>query len=102
MEKHGFIASAKDIRGTVKHVVGKLVADAEPMSDGKANRMEGKVQTTVGSREEKLEDICARLRNSLPAIEITIGYFLVGRVPVRVEKMREDKNVELQPGSAGS
>jgi uncharacterized protein YjbJ (UPF0337 family) len=78
MEKHGFIASAKEIRGPVKHVVGKLVGDAEPMSGGKTDRMEGKVQTTVGSREDKLEEICAKLRNSLPAIEITIGYFLVG------------------------
>jgi uncharacterized protein YjbJ (UPF0337 family) len=101
MEKHGFIASAKEIRGPVKHVVGKLVGDAEPMSGGKTDRMEGKVQTTVGSREDKLEEICAKLRNSLPAIEITIGYFL-GGVSVRVEKMREDKNVELHSSSSGS
>jgi uncharacterized protein YjbJ (UPF0337 family) len=102
MEKHGFVASAKEIRGAVKHVLGKTVGDAEPMSDGKADRMEGKVQNTVGSREDVLEEICARLRNSLPAIEITIEHFPAKRMPVRVEKMREDENVELRSGSSGS
>jgi uncharacterized protein YjbJ (UPF0337 family) len=102
MEKHGFVASAKEIRFAVKHVVGKAGGDAEPMSDGKADRMEGKVQNTVGSREDVLEEICARLRNSLPAIEITIEHFPAKRVPVRVEKMQQDKNVGLHAGSSGS
>jgi len=79
MANDGFVASAREIRGAVKHVVGKAGGDAMLMSDGQADGMEGKVQDTVGSHDEVLERICARLRDSLPAIEINIEHFPTNR-----------------------
>jgi uncharacterized protein YjbJ (UPF0337 family) len=79
MDKDGFVASAREIRGAVRHVVGKAVGDTEPMSDSKADRMEGKVQNSVGRHDAVLEEICARLRDKLPAIEITIDHFPANR-----------------------
>jgi len=80
LDKDGFVASAKEIRGAVKHVVGTAAGgDAMLMSDGKAGEMEGNVQNTIGRHDDVLEEICARLRKSLPGIEITIEHFPANR-----------------------
>jgi uncharacterized protein YjbJ (UPF0337 family) len=102
MDRDRFVASAKQVRGAVELVIGKAVAYAELVSDGKADRIGGKVQNAVGRHDAVLEGICARLRDSLPAIEITIEYFPARRMPVRVEKMRQDETVELLSDSSGS
>jgi uncharacterized protein YjbJ (UPF0337 family) len=46
MDKDRLVGSAKQIKGTVKQVIGK--ADAKLDSDGKADKIEGKVQNAIG------------------------------------------------------
>ena len=50
-----FIGSAKQIKGTVKEVVGKAVGDAKLESEGKADKLEGKVQNVVGGIKDTLK-----------------------------------------------
>ena len=57
--------SAKEIKGSVKETVGKVVGDAKLQSDGRADKVEGKVQNALGGvkdavRERKNERGAAR------------------------------------------
>jgi uncharacterized protein YjbJ (UPF0337 family) len=42
----------KQAKGSAEEAAGKLLADAELTTKGKANRVAGKVQNTVGSPNE--------------------------------------------------
>jgi uncharacterized protein YjbJ (UPF0337 family) len=55
MDKDRIVGSGKRIRGAVKQVVGKAVGDAKLESEGKANRIEGKVQNTIGGLKDTLK-----------------------------------------------
>ena len=55
MDKDRVVGSAKQIKGAVKQVVGKAVGDAKLESEGKADKIEGKVQNTVGSLKDTLK-----------------------------------------------
>ena len=48
MDKDRIAGSAKEIKGAVKQVAGKALGDAKLEADGKADRIEGKVQNAVG------------------------------------------------------
>ena len=48
MDKNRVVGSAKEIKGTVKQVVGKAVGDAKLETEGNADRIEGKVQNAIG------------------------------------------------------
>ena len=48
MDKDRIAGSAKQVKGAVKQVVGKAVGDAKLESEGKADKMEGKVQNAIG------------------------------------------------------
>jgi uncharacterized protein YjbJ (UPF0337 family) len=54
MDKNRLVGSAKQIKGTVKQVIGKAVGDAKLESDGKADKTEGKVQNAVGGLKDTL------------------------------------------------
>ena len=54
MDKDRLVGSAKQIKGTVKQVIGKAVGDAKLESDGKADKTEGKVQNAVGGLKDTL------------------------------------------------
>ena len=54
MDKDRVVGSAKQIKGTVKQVVGKAVGDAKLESQGKADKVEGKVQNAVGGLKDTL------------------------------------------------
>jgi uncharacterized protein YjbJ (UPF0337 family) len=54
MDKDRLVGSAKQIKGTVKQVIGKAVGDAKLESDGKADKIEGKVQNAVGGLKDTL------------------------------------------------
>jgi uncharacterized protein YjbJ (UPF0337 family) len=55
MNKDRIAGSAKQIKGAVKQGVGKVVGDAKLQSEGKANKIEGKVQNAVGGLKDTLK-----------------------------------------------
>jgi uncharacterized protein YjbJ (UPF0337 family) len=55
MDKDRIVGSAKEIKGTVKQVLGKAVGDAKLESDGKVDQIEGKVQNAIGGLKDTLK-----------------------------------------------
>ena len=55
MDKDRVVGSAKQIKGAVKQVVGKAVGDAKLESEGRADKVEGKVQNAIGGLKDKLK-----------------------------------------------
>ena len=55
MDKDRIVGSAKQIKGAVKQVVGKAVGDAKLESEGKADKIEGRVQNAVGGFKDTLK-----------------------------------------------
>ena len=47
MDKDRIIGSAKKIKGEVKEAAGKAVGDAKLESEGKADKIEGKIQNAA-------------------------------------------------------
>jgi len=48
--------AAKNIGGQLKEGVGKLTGDAKLETEGRADRVEGKVQNAVGGVKDSLRD----------------------------------------------
>jgi len=48
--------AAKNIGGQIKEGVGKLTGDEKLKAEGKADRVEGKVQNTVGGVKDAVRD----------------------------------------------
>jgi len=57
MDKDRVIGSAKQIKGTVKQVVGKAVGDAKLEAEGNADKIEGQVQNAVGGLKDTLRRV---------------------------------------------
>ena len=55
MDKDRIVGSAKEIKGAVKQVVGKAIGDVKLESDGKADKIEGKVQSASGGLKDTLK-----------------------------------------------
>jgi uncharacterized protein YjbJ (UPF0337 family) len=55
MDKDRISGSAKEIKGAVKQAVGKAVGDAKLVSEGKADKIEGKVQNAIGGLKDTLK-----------------------------------------------
>jgi uncharacterized protein YjbJ (UPF0337 family) len=55
MDKDRVVGSAKQIKGTVKQVVGKTVGDSKLEAEGNADKVEGKVQNAVGGFKDTLK-----------------------------------------------
>jgi uncharacterized protein YjbJ (UPF0337 family) len=55
MDKDRVVGSAKQIKGTVKQVIGKAAGDAKLESDGKPDEIEGKIQNAVGGLKDTLK-----------------------------------------------
>ena len=49
MDKDRVAGSAKQVKGSIKQGVGKAVGDSKLESEGKADKIKGKVQNAVGS-----------------------------------------------------
>jgi uncharacterized protein YjbJ (UPF0337 family) len=47
--------SAKEIKGSVKEVAGKAVGDAKLEGEGNAEKVEGKVQNSIGGIKDTLK-----------------------------------------------
>jgi len=54
MNKDRIAGSAKQLKGELKVVAGKLVGDAKLQADGEADRAKGKIQNAVGSVKDAL------------------------------------------------
>jgi uncharacterized protein YjbJ (UPF0337 family) len=55
MDKDRVVGSAKQVKGAVKQVVGKAVGDAKLESEGKTDRIAGKVQNAIGGIKDTLK-----------------------------------------------
>ncbi len=55
MDKDRVIGSAKVVKGKLKEAVGKAVGDAKLESEGKADKIEGKVQNAVGGIKDVIK-----------------------------------------------
>jgi len=55
MDKDRVVGSAKQVKGAVKEVVGKAIGDAKLESEGKADKIEGKVQNAIGGLKDTLK-----------------------------------------------
>ena len=57
MDKDRIAGAAKEIKGSVKETIGKVVGDAKLQSDGKAERAVGKVQNAIGGMKDAVREI---------------------------------------------
>jgi uncharacterized protein YjbJ (UPF0337 family) len=55
VDKDRIIGSAKVAKGNVKEAVGKAVGDTKLEAQGKADKIEGKVQNAVGGIKDTLK-----------------------------------------------
>jgi uncharacterized protein YjbJ (UPF0337 family) len=55
MDKDRVVGAAKEVKGSVKETIGKAVGDAKLQSDGKADKVEGKVQNAIGGLKDALK-----------------------------------------------
>ena len=55
MDKDRVVGSAKVVKGNIKEAVGKAVGDAKLEQEGKADKIEGKVQNAIGGIKDTLK-----------------------------------------------
>ena len=55
MDKDRVVGSAEQVKGAVKQVVGKAVGDTKLESEGKTDKIEGKVQNAIGGIKDTLK-----------------------------------------------
>jgi uncharacterized protein YjbJ (UPF0337 family) len=55
MNKDRIAGAAKEAKGSVKEVVGKAVGDSKLESEGKADKVEGKIQNAIGGLKDALK-----------------------------------------------
>jgi uncharacterized protein YjbJ (UPF0337 family) len=56
MDKDRIAGAAKEIKGFIKETIGKVTGDAKLQVDGKADKVEGKVQNAVGGLKDALKE----------------------------------------------
>jgi uncharacterized protein YjbJ (UPF0337 family) len=54
MDKDRIKGSAEQAKGTVKEVAGKVTGDAKLESEGKADKLKGKIDNAVGGIKDTL------------------------------------------------
>ena len=54
-DKDRIIGSAKVVKGNIKEAAGRAVGDAKLEAQGKADKIEGKVQNAVGGIKDMLK-----------------------------------------------
>ena len=55
VDKDRVVGSAKVVKGKLKEAVGKAIGDAKLKSEGKADKIEGKVQNVIGSLKDAIK-----------------------------------------------
>jgi uncharacterized protein YjbJ (UPF0337 family) len=56
MDKDRVVGSAKVVKGAVKEAIGKATGDGKLQTDGKADKVEGKIQNAVGGMKDTVRD----------------------------------------------
>ena len=56
MDKDRVAGSAKQVTGAVKQAIGKAVGDVKLESEGKADKVEGKVQNAIGGLKDTIRE----------------------------------------------
>ena len=56
MDKDRIAGAAKEIKGSIKQTIGKVTGYAKLQADGKADKVEGKVQNAVGGLKDALKE----------------------------------------------
>jgi uncharacterized protein YjbJ (UPF0337 family) len=54
MNKDRIEGAAKEVKGSIKETIGKAVGDTKMQADGKADKVEGKVQNAIGGLKDAL------------------------------------------------
>lgn len=54
MDKDRIAGMAKQAKGAIKEAAGKAIGDAKLETEGKADRLEGKVQNAIGGAKDAL------------------------------------------------
>jgi uncharacterized protein YjbJ (UPF0337 family) len=52
MDKDRIDGAAKQAKGAVKDTVGKVTGDTKMQAEGKADKVEGKMQSTIGGAKD--------------------------------------------------
>ena len=55
MDKNRIAGAAKKIKGSIKEIIGKATGDAKLEAEGKADKVEGKVQNAIGGLKDTLK-----------------------------------------------
>jgi len=56
MNKDRIVGAAKEAKGSLKETVGKAVGDSKLEAEGKADKVEGKIQNAVGGLKDALKE----------------------------------------------
>lgn len=56
MDKDRIEGGAKQVKGAVKEGLGKMTGDTKTQAEGKADKVEGKVQSSVGGAKDAARD----------------------------------------------
>jgi uncharacterized protein YjbJ (UPF0337 family) len=56
MDKDRIAGAAKEAKGAVKEAIGKATGDAKLQADGRADKVEGKVQNAIGGVKAAMRD----------------------------------------------
>jgi uncharacterized protein YjbJ (UPF0337 family) len=56
MDKDRVEGAGKQVKGTVKEGIGKVTGDTKTQAEGKAEKVEGKVQSSVGGAKDAARD----------------------------------------------
>jgi uncharacterized protein YjbJ (UPF0337 family) len=57
MDKDRIAGSTRQIKGSVKETIGKATGDAKLQADGRADKVEGKVQNAIGGVKDAMRDV---------------------------------------------
>ena len=81
MDKDRIAGSAKQLKSTAKEIAGKAVGDAKLQAEGKADKVEGKVQNAVGGVKDDLSEgngdpheICVTMAAGVPIPILIIAW----------------------------
>ena len=55
MDRDRIAGAAKEAKGSLKETVGKAVGDSKLESEGKADKVEGKIQNAIGGLKDALK-----------------------------------------------
>jgi uncharacterized protein YjbJ (UPF0337 family) len=56
MDKNRVAGAAKQAKGAVKETIGNITGDAKLQSEGKSDKVEGKIQNAIGGASDAVRD----------------------------------------------